>query len=388
MFDRLRRRRKANANKPNPKDIPWDRHLARPPSTKESEPHDGGQDALVDEGLLSPSVDSPMTPGTPRTPDTPPTVKRDETAFTTNGEYYDQFLIRNNPHVPGTSSRSPGLNGDLIAPRATAPLRRSPVLRNTGTLRGMPLPPPKRTSIEAMTDGVDQLSLLPSEAFQPPQPSSQDIGMMGPRPTESKRKAEKPKSLNLRSSAFHTKSKTVYKREPASASITQDPKPPPSVSAITSNPPVAKTDASPMLSASSAPALGSKWRGEFMDLIPQFTVPRTAVPWRKKRPSNMFKTRKRFTSNLESTPDGRPLGANHISPPIMSNLMSNDPIPPAFLTGGTARSSQGMSPGTARSSASAVSAGQMSALRSTEIVVKKNARFELPVSSGKSLLFS
>ena len=391
MFDRLRRRRKAKANTQNSGEVPWDKQFDGPQSARGEHDDDDRQDAQFDEALLSPSIDSISPPATPRTPEALPTLKPDEKTFRTNGEYYDQLLIRNNPHSPGTCARSPDLSNNLRAPRATGPSRRPPVLRNIGTLRGMPLPLPKRTPLETITIGIDPRSPVPSEQSQFPAQSSQVVGMMAPRPTVSRKKADKPKSLNLKSSAFHTKAKAIYKREPTSASTAQDPRPSPAIS-VASKASVAtsKVGASPLISAASAPAFSSKWRGEFMDLIPQFAAPQTSVPWRKKRPKNILKDRKKFTSDLESTPDDL-LGATHISPPMMSNLLSNDPIPPAFLSSGAARSSYGISPASSRSNGSAisaVSAAQVPGVRSTELVVKKNTRFELPVSSGKSLLFS
>lgn len=385
MFDRLRRRRRANANTQNTEEVPWDSHLERPQHPKEVHDADDRQDAQVDEALLSPSINSLSPPATPRTPDPLPSTESDEKTFRTNGEYYDQFLIRNNPYLQGTCAPAPNLY-DMSVSRATSRPRHPPTLRNTGTLRGMPLPLPRRTPIEPTARGIDPTSPIPSDSCQSLSQPSQVVGMMAPRPTASKKRVEKPKSLNLKSFAFHTKAKSIYNREPTSASITQRPKPSPAMS-VASQASVADEGASSLISAASAPAFSSKWRGEFKDLIPQFAIPQTAVPWRKKRQTNIFKDRKKITSKLESTPDDL-LGAKHISPPMMSNWLSDDPIPPAFFPSGTARRSYGISPGSSGSNGSAVSPAQMSHVRSTELVVRKNARFELPVSSGKSLLFS
>ncbi|KAM7195749.1 hypothetical protein V8F20_007319 [Naviculisporaceae sp. PSN 640] len=408
MLDRIFRRRKANVVPPTSPVPPSKKHAVVCHTVKPLVQEETKRSDEVDEAQLSPSIFPPTTPTTSFTPDDLPVLSPEEETFRTNGEYYDQFLIRKKTQLPSRT-----------CPASSAYSRRNPrdhcapVPRNIVTLRGMPLL--KQTAVMVNTLEVDPRSpLLPEQLSYATAVSSRVVGMMAPRPAPAVKKKElnKPKSLNLKSSAFRTLTKATRQGPLSSEStMTWGSKPSPSTSMVskTANN-TTKFRKSPL---ASAPELGSKWRSEyFKDLIPQLVGPHTSVPCRgnnlNKRSrrqlsaASRYKYRKRrlFTSGLRSMPDSHLSGATpssavmHISPPIMSNMSAEDPIPSAFLNSGSSRTSIA-SPRhsyyqSLPSGGSIVSNGSTTTTSSrlTQLVVKRNPHFDVPVSSGKSLLFS
>lgn len=406
MFDRILRRRRANVIKPATTVVPWDRH-ATVFHTSDLLHERTERVNQADEAVLSPSNCPPTTPTTSFTPDDLHVLSPGEETFMTNGEYYNQFLIRKDTRFPkrAVPAPSPDSNGDSTSLHPLPP-------RNITTLRGMPLP--KRNSVVATTLEVDTSSPLLSEESSPDTTVPlQVFGMMAPRPTPLvKKKLNKPKSLNLKSSAFRTLSKATHQGpHSSSSSMVWGPKPSPSTSTASMTPNNTKEfGKSPLVSG---PEFGSKWRSDhFKDLIPQLVGPQTSVPWRSnsinKRSHRRFpaasrykdRTRRLFTSGLGSMHDDHiPVdtpssSVMHISPPIMTNMSAEDSIPSAFLTAGSGgtnivspRHSYYQSLPSGSSMASNVSMVSDSS-RLTQLVVKKNPSFDVPVSSGKSLLFN
>ncbi|KAM7195509.1 hypothetical protein V8F33_006679 [Rhypophila sp. PSN 637] len=391
MFERFfRRGRRENNTESAPDDTTRERSL----KTSEEHNHEvvdnTTQSGNVGEALLSPSIASLTPPATPHTPDIILPIQTEERTYKTNGEYYDQILLGNFDKLLNLPHSSPP-NANIIKPRPSN-------LKHTGTLRGMP--PPKRTPISTSTPGVDPRSpLLAKESSSSPA----DI-FMAPLPPNApnKRDLNKPKSLNLKSSAFTTLTKGIH--PPSSSSTIQHaPKPSPSTSIVSrSSTNTKKCGRSPLMSA---PELGgSKWKG----VIPQFSVPQTSVPWRSRSKSSGRRWKRQasassregtpVTSASGSMPGNQHAAAMHISPPILSNMSVEDPIPSAFLTSGSggtniasARSNYYQSLPSAASAVShrstASTSSKLPPVRSTELVVRKNSRFDVSVSSGKSVLF-
>ncbi|KAM7211336.1 hypothetical protein V8F06_013269 [Rhypophila decipiens] len=395
MFERFfrRGRRKANPTESAPDDTTHNRHLEATEENKHQPVDDTKQSGNVSGGLLSPSIASLTPPATPHTPDIILTIQTEERTFKTNGEYYDQILLGNVDKLFNLARSSPA-SGSIVKPRPSN-------LKYTGTLRGMP--PPKRTPISTSTPGVDPRSPLLAKASS----SSPADMFMAPLPVlppnaPKKRDLNKPKSLNLKSSAFSTLAKGIH--PPSSSSTVQyAPKPSPSTSIVSkTSTNTKKFGRSPLMSA---PELGgSKWKG----VIPQFAVPQTSVPWRNRSKSSGRRWKRQtsaasregtpVTSASGSMPENQHTAAMHISPPILSNTFAEDPIPSAFLTSGrggtniaSARSNYYQSLPSAASAAShrstASTSSKLPPMRSTELVVRKNSRFDVAVSSGKSVLF-
>ncbi|KAK3688199.1 hypothetical protein B0T22DRAFT_147957 [Podospora appendiculata] len=371
MFISFRRLRKAKAPAVCVKDdVPHEQHNAPPadmhtlpmilPRNKADHELSRGRDSDQKAEALH-TNDHCLTSGDTRSQtvtliDSPQHMGAEAEQFKTNGEYYDHILTnvkrlkqaqRQPPaEIPFVNPPPPNAHGLNAATQARS--SRSP--KNLQSLRGMPAP---ETMPYCYPRGAStQTSPSFSRSTATPM-SSRSSSSPNPSPALSKKKPEKPESLQLKFSAFEKRSPAGGRKLASltSPAITSPRSSTTSQLRVISHPPSAT---SPLNSAISAPATSARRRSDLQELWSMIPVPRTALP----RHMRFGKAKKEHRQAHS--------GPLYISGPVL--------IPEQ-----TGEFGKIWTPDRAQLSAGAIR---------EQLVVKQAVEgFDVPVPSGKSLLF-